>query len=352
MSDAPRVPDARTLPEQPADWTELGAYQVVPGVHRIPLPMPSTALRAVNIYVLEGDDGLTVVDSGWAIPETRHSLKDALGELGHGLGDLRRFVITHAHHDHYTEALALRSEFACEVSIGRGERPSIERYSPETASLTQGALLRRCGAPVLAERFVRVRTRHLVEEDDSPWGPPDGWLDDEDVIDLGAREVEVMATPGHTRGHIIVRDVARQLLFAGDHLLPHITPSIGFEAAPERLPLASYLRSLRAVEDLPDAWLLPAHGPLTRSSRTRASELLAHHDARFAAVVRAVGAGASTAFEVAQQLSWTRHERSLDELDTVNQTLAVIETGAHLDVLALEEVVELEESDGVRHYSG
>lgn len=312
--------------------------------------MPSTALRAVNVYVLEGTAGLTVIDSGWAIPATTRSLEEAMGELGHGLGDLGRFVITHAHHDHYTEALALRSEFRCEVTIGRGERHSIERYSPSTASITQGALLRRCGAPTLAERFVKVRTRELVEKDDSPWGQPDGWLDDGDVVNLGDRQVEVMATPGHTRGHIVVRDTERQLLFAGDHLLPHITPSIGFESAPERLPLASYLRSLRAVEDLPDAWLLPAHGPVTRSSRTRASELLAHHEARFASIVDAVGGGASTALEVATELKWTRHERSLEELDTVNQTLAVIETGAHLDVLAVEGVLDVEEMEGVRHF--
>jgi hypothetical protein len=39
---------------------------------------------------------------------------------------------------------------------------------------------------------------------------------------------------------------------------------------------------------------------------------------------------------VAQQLTWTRHERTLDELDLVSQVMAVCETLAHLDVLALE----------------
>ena len=39
------------------DWTTPGVYEVVPGVHRIPLPLPSDGLRAVNVYVVVGTDG-------------------------------------------------------------------------------------------------------------------------------------------------------------------------------------------------------------------------------------------------------------------------------------------------------
>ncbi|MCW2807847.1 MAG: gloB, partial [Marmoricola sp.] len=28
-------------------------------------------LRAVNVYVVETDDGLVLIDGGWAIPESR-----------------------------------------------------------------------------------------------------------------------------------------------------------------------------------------------------------------------------------------------------------------------------------------
>ena len=43
--------------------------------------------------------------------------------------------------------------------------------------------------------------------------------------------------------------------------------------------------------------------------------------------------GPATAYEVARALSWTRRERHFDELDPFNQMMAVMETGAHLDVL-------------------
>jgi glyoxylase-like metal-dependent hydrolase (beta-lactamase superfamily II) len=54
-------------------------------------------------------------------------------------------------------------------------------------------------------------------------------------------------------------------MFAGDHVLPHITPSIGFEQQPAELPLGAYLDSLKLVRGLPDRRLLPAHGPVTPS---------------------------------------------------------------------------------------
>ncbi len=70
----------------------------------------------------------------------------------------------------------------------------------------------------------------------------------------------MLATPGHTRGHIVLRDDAAGVLYAGDHILPHITPPIGLERAPEPAPLHSYLASLQLVRDRPDLVLLPAHG--------------------------------------------------------------------------------------------
>ena len=46
------------------DWTAPGVYEVVPGVHRIPLPLPNDGLRAVNVYAITGSDGPVLIDSG------------------------------------------------------------------------------------------------------------------------------------------------------------------------------------------------------------------------------------------------------------------------------------------------
>jgi glyoxylase-like metal-dependent hydrolase (beta-lactamase superfamily II) len=338
-----------TIAEQPEDWTEPGAHPVLPGVHRIPLPLPSGALHAVNAYVIESPEGPVIIDSGWAMPDTEKVLEAALRTLGHRLEDIAHVLVTHAHWDHYSQALALRNAFGARVRIGRGERLSIEAHDPANGlHPRQAELLLRSGAPELAHR---IATMEVPQSDwDMPHSLPDAWLDHGEKIALGPRGLDVFATPGHTSGHIVLRDAAAGLLFAGDHVLPHITPSLGLETVPEPKPLRSYLASLRLVRDLPDTLLLPAHGPVTHSVHTRVEELLTHHEERLDACAHEVRAGAGTALEVARALPWTRRRHRLDNLDLFSQMLAVLETDAHLDVLADQGALTAAEADGVRVY--
>jgi len=335
-----------------ADWTAPGVYRCAPGVHRIPLPLPSDGLRAVNVYAVADREGWTLIDAGWALTESRDRLAAALGALGSGFGDVRRFLVTHAHRDHYTLAVALRREFGTRVALGAGERPSIEVLdAPEHVSgEVHVARLLRAGAPALA----RVIERSAPQSRRSDWTPPDEWLQDGVGIDVGAgsgsRRLRAIATPGHTRGHVVFADEAAELLFAGDHVLPRITPSIGLEAAPPPSPLADFLASLELMTRRPDAALLPAHGPVGRRVHERVDELLAHHAKRLDATLAAVHNGCSTAHEVAAVLPWTRRDRRLDELDPFNAMLAVLETAAHLDVLATRGGVTASTVDGVLHY--
>ena len=48
------------------DWTAPTAEEVAPDVFRVPLPLPSDGLRAVNVYVLMSPGGPALVDGGWA----------------------------------------------------------------------------------------------------------------------------------------------------------------------------------------------------------------------------------------------------------------------------------------------
>jgi glyoxylase-like metal-dependent hydrolase (beta-lactamase superfamily II) len=165
------------------------------------------------------------------------------------------------------------------------------------------------------------------------WEDPDRWVTDGTDLDLRSRTLRAVHTPGHTRGHLIYHDAAAEIMFAGDHVLPHITPSIGFEPAGNRMALRDYLSSLARTLALPDARLLPAHGPVCGSTHERVNELLAHHDLRLAEIHQAVLAGHATAFEVAKAIKWTRSQRLYDELDLFSQIMSVNETAAHLEVL-------------------
>ena len=108
------------------EWTEPGAYEVAPGVHRLPLPLPMDGLRAVNVYVIETDDGLVLVDGGWAIPESRQVFESSLKQLGYGVRDIRRFLVTHMHRDHYTQAYVVGQEVDAHVALGLGDKASMD----------------------------------------------------------------------------------------------------------------------------------------------------------------------------------------------------------------------------------
>lgn len=324
---------------------------MLPGVYRIPLPLPGDALRAVNVYAIEDGDTLVLIDSGWALAEARDRLQAALAAIGCELGDVRRFLITHIHRDHYTHAIALRREFGSRVSLGRDEQPALRvAADPDNPPFhTHLARLHAAGAFPVIERLHAASDGQ--SSDRSIWEYPDEWLDGQEDIGLESRTLHAIPTPGHTHGHLVFRDRGAGVLFAGDHVLPHITPSIGFEGVQAELPLGNYLRSLRAVRALPDTRLLPAHGPVTDSVHRRADELLAHHDTRLTATLGTVTAGASTAYDSARALTWTRRERAFDDLDPFNQMLAVNETAAHLDLLAAQDRLRTSAVDGVTHYA-
>jgi glyoxylase-like metal-dependent hydrolase (beta-lactamase superfamily II) len=150
---------------------------------------------------------------------------------------------------------------------------------------------------------------------------------------------------------VVFRDEPANLLFAGDHILPHITPSVGFEVGRSELPLRDYLESLTLVRSMPDTRLLPAHGPVTESAHARIDELLEHHRTRLDLIFDSVAKGAFTGYESAGMITWTRRERRLDELTTFNKMLAIMETALHLDLLVAQGRLTVTRVDGVDHYA-
>jgi glyoxylase-like metal-dependent hydrolase (beta-lactamase superfamily II) len=335
---------------EPNHWTDPGAWPVAPGVHRIPLPLPMDGLRAVNVFAIETPDGLTLIDGGWAIEESRARLEEALADIDRKVADITRFLVTHVHRDHYTQAVTVRREFGSHVSLGIGDRPTLDLiHDADVDADPHIRMLVDAGARTLAEAWGSFTADSTPDKE--MWGYPDTWLDGDHRIPVGDRSLDAVSTPGHTQGHFVFADTAGGLLFAGDHVLPTITPSIGFEPVLADQPLADFLSSLAKVRALPDLTLLPAHGPVAGSSHARVDGLVAHHDRRLDLCRAAVAGGEVTAYGVAQQLPWTRHERALRELDLFNTALAVLETRAHLDLLVARGELTLTESDDGHRYT-
>lgn len=318
-----------------AAWTEPTAEPVAEGVFRIPLPLPNDALRAVNVYLIRTPAALVCIDGGWALEESRSAFDAALRSLGDEVGDVTRFLVTHAHRDHYTQAVTVRQEFGARVTLGIGERDAIEYFGAGRSVVeSQYRRLVQAGARDLAEAWRTESAGHSV--DPKLWQEPDDWLEGDVEISLGVRTLAALATPGHTRGHYVFADVASGVLFAGDHVLPTITPSIGFEPVPSPLPLSDFLASLAKVRALPDMLLLPAHGQVTTSVHQRVDELLAHHEERLHRCEELVAGGCRTAADVATEIPWTRRGLALADLDPFNAMLAVLETDAHLRLLVAQ----------------
>jgi glyoxylase-like metal-dependent hydrolase (beta-lactamase superfamily II) len=158
---------------------------VAPGVYRV----DAIGLQnMISVVLLENDDGWTLVDTGLASSVGR--IRDALGVLGSGPEDLKRIFLTHQHDDH-TGGLPGLLEWAPHAEVGT---------SPHEAEVVSG----RRGfdpqnSPVL---------RFLARNAELPPVPVTKVLREGDLVS-GFR---VIATPGHTPGHV-------SLLRDGDGLL-------------------------------------------------------------------------------------------------------------------------------------
>ncbi|MFS3127399.1 MBL fold metallo-hydrolase [Nocardioides sp. Bht2] len=336
-------------PDSGVHWADEGAWKVADGIYRIPLPLPMDALKAINVYVIEGDSGLTLIDGGWAIPQARELLDTSLRSIGSGFGDIKQFLVTHVHRDHYTMAAVLGGEFGAKVSLGIEERPALELLQ-NAAELTQSpffAVMRTAGAAEIAEKWDAGNDGELP--DLTHWAMPDVWLEGDHDIAVGPRTIDAVHTPGHTPGHYVFADRAEGVMFSGDHVLPTITPSIGFTVPPADQPLSQFMASLAKVRGLPDLRILPAHGPVAPSTYARVDELLAHHEDRLDQCLASVRSrGRATSLVVARDLGWTRHEHAFDTLDVFSQGMAAMETKAHLEVLvARGQATAIDDPDGI-----
>jgi glyoxylase-like metal-dependent hydrolase (beta-lactamase superfamily II) len=318
-------------------WARSGVEDLGGGLYRIPLPLPGDVLTAVNVYAIAGDHGVDLIDAGMALDVAREELAAALATLGYGFPDIRNFFITHIHQDHYTLAVLLRTALSGKITLGEHERANLAAIRAVAETKTDPGfiqMLAGMGASDLGDVVKKLMAPAFAESHSLiKWSDPDAWLTDGTVIDLPSRSLRAIHTPGHTSGHVVFHDAAGALLFAGDHVLPHITPSIGFQPAITRHALSQYLGSLQLLLTLPDARLLPAHGPAGGSTHARVNELLVHHETRLAQMYEVACAAPVTAYDVAAALPWTRRARKLTDLDPMNQLLAIGETAAHLEVL-------------------
>jgi glyoxylase-like metal-dependent hydrolase (beta-lactamase superfamily II) len=162
---------------------------VAPGVYRV----DAIGLQnMISVLLLENDDGWTLVDTGTASSVGR--IRDAIEALGSGPEDLKRIFLTHQHDDH-TGGLAGLLEWAPGAEVGA---------PPHEAEVISG---RREKDP-----FANPVIRRLARNVELPTAPVGKVLREGDLVS-GFR---IIATPGHTRGHVSLLRDGDGLLFTAD----------------------------------------------------------------------------------------------------------------------------------------
>jgi glyoxylase-like metal-dependent hydrolase (beta-lactamase superfamily II) len=275
----------------------------------------------VAAWVIEGDQGHILVDTGIDTPQAREALRHAAAGVGVTPASLTHVVLTHAHLDHYGLAGPVREWSGAQVAIHAREEELARRFVdrwPEDR-LHAGEAFARLGVPAaLVPAFLRASD--AIHAFYSRFHP-DLVLRGERGALPGGGGWEWLHTPGHSPGHITVYHPGRGILISGDHVLPRISPNIGADLYAAE-PLSDYLASLRALRALPVRLVLPSHGEPFANLNARIDALLAHHQQRNQAVLALLAAGPRSTFAVALGV-W-------GDLPAANQLHAVREALAHL----------------------
>jgi glyoxylase-like metal-dependent hydrolase (beta-lactamase superfamily II) len=162
---------------------------------------------------------------------------------------------------------------------------------------------------------------------------PAGVLDETDVIISGGETVEdleVIATPGHTREHVCFLTRDRDL-FTGDTILGAGTTAI----FPPDGHMGHYMQSLQTLRGRNPRRIYPAHGPTRDDAVDLIDEYIAHRLKREEQIVEALAAGAHTIPEM--------RRRIYAELDPRLEKAAEVQIGAHLIKLQEEGRVDARE---------
>lgn len=293
-------------------------------VLRIPLPTPF-AVGDVNAYVIKAEP-LTLVDTGTATIDAENALKIACAAEGLFLEGIRRIVVTHAHPDHYGLGPRIQEISGAEILVGDKE---IDKVREGALWWELGRLLLEAGIPyeVLMEMAgfeKEARRMHPAVADAKPVSHGDRLSFDDGFA------LEVHHFAGHTGGHICLYEPQTGTMFAGDTLLPTITPNPVMEADPNepggrRRSLVQYLASLERLERMDLRIVYPGHGDPITDAKALIRSYREHHEKRSLRIANMLGPEGKSAYQLANEMYPDR--------DLGDKFLATGEILAHIDIL-------------------
>lgn len=325
--------------------------EIVPGIFRIKLPLRDNPAGHINTYLLKGNDGWVLVDSGWDDLSSLDELSRQLGDIGILIEDIALVIYTHIHPDHYGLAGVLKKEYGTKLALHqRGKNSIIHRYfgkEPFIQELGNWHLIN--GGSQDHADAVEIMSADYI----SHVSPvlPDTLLDDGDIISTGQFNLEIIWTPGHDQDHICLYEPENRVLFCGDHILPDTVTHIGMQTECTENPLLDYVKSLKAIRDLDVEAVLPAHEPIFKNFSDRIDVLLAYHGRIYADIIRELSDGPRTAYEISAKINWMESPVSWQTLPILVQALFVTKTLAYLKALVMESKVQRVDKYGLTVYN-
>jgi glyoxylase-like metal-dependent hydrolase (beta-lactamase superfamily II) len=303
------------------------------GIRRVTLTLP-TRPGHVHAYLLPGEEGWTLVDTGVGLPDARETWAAELEQAG---GRVATVFVTHFHPDHVGAAADL--------------------HELTGAPVVQGALdYAQCelvwGNPAWSERLVDWFHLHGAPDDvtaelvgqSSVYRPFIRYQRDPRLVEAG-EEVdgwELIAAPGHADGQLCL--LRGDVLVAADHLLGRITPTVGLWPASRPDPLGDYLAALDRTIELAPRIALPGHGEPIEDPAGRARELQEHHRVRLEEAVAGLTVEPQTGYELSFALFGS-------DLPASGRRFAIAETLSHFERLVHLGAARRQETDGAVTYT-
>lgn len=313
--------------------------EIIPNIYRLQLPLPNNPLEHVNTYLVRGDDGCLLVDTGWDTGEALTSLKKQLTDISTHLEDISRIVATHIHPDHYGLAGRLRQLSQAEIALHYLERDLVQPGYSDMEKFIRREIewMHINGVPAdeLTEGLSQLQaTRPEMIKFTAPV-LPDTTLRGGETISVGSFSFRVLWTPGHSPGHICLYEPTQEILISGDHILPAMTPDTGVVLEPNSSPnpLDDYLNSLNEIKQLKVSLTLPGHGQPFTGLQQRIEEIIQLHKQRSSEILEAVKVEAKTAHQISTEITWmlSMNPVSYQDLGPWEKRVALEKTLAHLE---------------------
>ena len=220
--------------------------EVAPGVHRLGNEM-------VNFYLVEADGGLTLIDAG--LPAFYGELEELLRGRGRTVADIDALLLTHAHADHVGIAERVRGQ-GVPVRIHEldAEQARTAKNHPREGGML-GYFRHRQTWRLLAMGLRNGAIKPVKIAEVAPFG--------EGELDVPGRP-RVIATPGHSPGHVVFHFAEQGAVIAGDALCTWnpLTGRPGPQIMPGAFSFsnAQAMESLGRIEGIEAGALLVGHG--------------------------------------------------------------------------------------------